>query len=110
MYNIVRVVQEASNEHWHENTTDTILNTTIDLQGNSAVFQWRPSAEEMLPKGIHSVSGIRTSHAMFIRFLTATTYTIPETTYTTETSPFRLYVCVVHRLLSPALEKFGEPK
>ena len=33
---------------------------TIDLRNNEAVFQWSPSAEEMLVEGIHSINALMT--------------------------------------------------
>jgi hypothetical protein len=33
---------------------------SVDLRTNSSVFQWSPSAQEMKPEGVHSISGILT--------------------------------------------------
>lgn len=32
----------------------------VDLRANSSIFQWSPSAEEMKPEGIYSISGLLT--------------------------------------------------
>jgi hypothetical protein len=43
---------------------------TIDMRDNSAIFQWSPSAEEMVTEGVHSISCVVTDwqrdHVVFV--------------------------------------------